>query len=647
MNDDNNFLSTCKEYLQRRCISPAVVEQLEQENLISYQADKICFQMKDLGSNLVCWIQERYLTPIVVNWTERKSKTSAGTKVWCFYTTLDYKLPVFITEWEIDWATLAHLPNVLGIQWIQNLRKTVEALKQKWVTTIYLLVDKDEPADIAIGKLLDMDDTFLSNIFDCRDLLWDCKDINYYICSWKDVSLDYIQLHGKSLWDFKKITDILLVKDKTIKINHSEFAKYMIKRFNISSTQKNLFVYDHANRKWIWQPLDKQYVEKLIMQQLESLLSYIISNFKINDLNHTLDFMIAHANNEEMRAWLLFQSDTEINLFDGILDVNTQQIRDYTKEDYKFQKLTYSRKVFDNYSEPQKMLHFLNEILEWHNNPQAIIDFLQEFIGRLFVWNTSYEKALLIFWSGANGKGVILSIIRELLGGTVNCSSIWLHEINKDQYLYNLVGKLANIDSDMQQNVQLDSGIIKKLVSWENISAKSVYKQPIEFKPYARLLIATNELPYLKTIDNSIRRRFIFLHLKKSFYGKENPNLVNEILEEKNDIFVWCTQWLLRLLKRWFFIVPDELESELGNFIKENDTIELWFEDWEVARSEEAKIHNKDLYPMYRMYCLDNGLKPLSKRTLNRRLREKWFVEFKDGLWRWFEWISLVDNRPF
>lgn len=81
--NNNNFISTCKEYLQRRCISPAVVEQLEQENLISYQADKICFQMKDLGSNLVCWIQERYLTPIVVNWTERKSKTSARTR--CVY----------------------------------------------------------------------------------------------------------------------------------------------------------------------------------------------------------------------------------------------------------------------------------------------------------------------------------------------------------------------------------------------------------------------------------------------------------------------------------------------------------------------------------------------------------------------------------
>jgi putative DNA primase/helicase len=159
----------------------------------------------------------------------------------------------------------------------------------------------------------------------------------------------------------------------------------------------------------------------------------------------------------------------------------------------------------------------------------------------------------------------------------------------------------------MQQSVQLDSGIIKKLVSGESISAKSVYKQPIEFVPYARLLIATNELPYLKTIDDSIRRRFIFLHLKQSFYGRENPNLKNEILTEKNDILVRAIKGGLgRLLQRDHFCIPEELEHELNNFIRENDTIELFLEDGDVERNENEKIHNRDLYPRYKMYCGDS-----------------------------------------
>ena len=645
MNEPNNFAIAWKSYLVNRRINEDVINSLGEQDLLSFEENKICFKMKDLDWN-VTWIQERFIEPIILYWKAIKSKTSTGSRVGYFYQQIDYNLPVIVVEGEIDWLSSLYLPNVIGLQSVSWLGKLVEVLKDKWIATIYLLVDKDDPADIAISKLLSMDDTFLSNVFDCRDLLWNFKDVNEFICWWKTIELDSIFMCTKSLWDFKKLTNKLLINGQTIKINHNEFAKYMISKFNLASTQKNLFVYDYENKKWIRQPLEKEYVEKLIMQQLEYLLSYVISNFKITDLKHTLDFMIANANTDEIKEWLFAQSINEINLFDGILDLETKQIRDYIKEDYKFQKLPYSREVFDNYSEPKQFLNFLNEILEWHEDTQEIISFLQEFIGRLFIANTKYEKALLVYWSGANWKGVLLSIIREILG-IQSCSSIWLHEINKDQYLYNLIGKLANVDSDMQQNVQLDSWIIKKLVSWENISAKSVYKQPIEFKPYCRLLIATNELPYLKTIDNSIRRRFIFLHLKQSFYGKENPNLIDEILEEKNDIFVWSVMWLTRLLERWNFLIPKELEQELERFIKENDSVELFLDDWEVERNDEGKIYIKYLYSHYKNYCLDNWLKPLSKRTLSRRLSEKWFKKDKDCQWRYFLWLCEIDDKPF
>jgi putative DNA primase/helicase len=82
--------------------------------------------------------------------------------------------------------------------------------------------------------------------------------------------------------------------------------------------------------------------------------------------------------------------------------------------------------------------------------------------------------------------------------------------------------------------------VIKKIISGEPITAKILYKQPIEYVPFARLLIATNEQPYLKTIDDSIRRRFIYLHLKNSFLGKEDFDLLDKLSEEKELIFAWA-----------------------------------------------------------------------------------------------------------
>lgn len=81
-------------------------------------------------------------------------------------------------------------------------------------------------------------------------------------------------------------------------------------------------------------------------------------------MNSTLDFVVTHSNTQEMEEILLSPHKDEINLSDGIMDVKTGKIREYTKEDYKFQKLPYPSSVFDNYTAPEKWLNFLDEILE-------------------------------------------------------------------------------------------------------------------------------------------------------------------------------------------------------------------------------------------------------------------------------------------
>ena len=165
---------------------------------------------------------------------------------------------------------------------------------------------------------------------------------------------------------------------------------------------------------------------------------------------------------------------------------------------------------------------------------------------------------------------------------------------------------------------------------------KPMYKQPLEFAPMAKILIATNELPFLKSIDNSVRRRFVFLELKKSFYGKEDPKLFDKLIEEKENIFVRAIHWLGRLLKRWFFEIPQELKNLLEVFIKENDPVAWFFEERNITPSETSKVSNDSLYSHFVAYCKKNWIKTPTKRVFNQSLRNKWFQEFRDKDRRWF-----------
>jgi putative DNA primase/helicase len=408
-----------------------------------------------------------------------------------------------------------------------------------------------------------------------------------------------------------------------------------VQHLNLASASENIFVYKY----WIRQTIGKQKAENMIYEETKKFFwsQKAISN---NDFMKIFSFVLLESYNDQLKENLMQHNTHELCLDDCIYNISTHETRQYKKNDYKFQKLPFDSNVFATYTPPVKRLHFLNEITEWTEQQEQVIELLQEYIWWLFIANTQYQKALLIYWSGANGKWVLLSVIKEILWHQ-NCSSVWLHEINKDQYLYNLIGKLCNIDTDMQQNTQLDSWIIKKLISWESISAKALYKQPIEFTPFTRLIIATNELPYLKTIDNSVRRRFLFLHLKQSFLWRENTNLVNEILTEKNAIFARVIQWLERLIKKNAFIIPSSLENEIEEFIKDHDTVAIFLEETGLTWN---KWYISDLYDAYKRSTLYAWQKPLTKQQLWKRLIQNGFEKKKDSAW-WFFMHPTQDSE--
>ena len=74
MNNVNNFPQNCKSYLRKRGVKTAIIEQMEQKNLISYNDNKICFKMKNLDGDIT-GVQERYIKPIILHDKEIKTKT--------------------------------------------------------------------------------------------------------------------------------------------------------------------------------------------------------------------------------------------------------------------------------------------------------------------------------------------------------------------------------------------------------------------------------------------------------------------------------------------------------------------------------------------------------------------------------------------
>lgn len=128
------------------------------------------------------WAQERFINPV----NNHKSLTISGSH-WAYF--LNWrdkeKDTILIVEWEIDFLSIipyAEDYNLIGLKWINNLSRCIREIE--WlakVYDVYLLVDNDLPADESIKRI----PYTTVHLYDVREALGGCKDVNDAICQWK------------------------------------------------------------------------------------------------------------------------------------------------------------------------------------------------------------------------------------------------------------------------------------------------------------------------------------------------------------------------------------------------------------------------------------------------------------------------------
>ena len=633
MNNVNNFPQNCKSYLRKRGVKTAIIEQMEQKNLISYNDNKICFKMKNLDGDIT-GVQERYIKPIILHDKEIKTKTQFWWQVSYFYLSIDYKKPIIICEWEIDFLSLAYLENVIGLQWINGLKWLLEQLFHKWASYIYILTDSDPASDKAIWSLLSLEEETLINVYDARNMLWKYKDVNDYTIGEWDILLEAIYDNAKSLGGFLNLYKSFIEYGTggKISISYNNFVKYLIGKFSYESAKGNIFSYKHEG---IWEIVDPDELKNTIKKELEC---FNFSKITRRDIEEIFELIRIDSFSPKLRENLLKVDDKDINFVDCIYNVHTKEKRPYSKLEYKRHKLQYHSSLLQNNEKPELFLSFLHQIFEGYSQVDGIIEFLREYIAHLFLPLTKFELALFFRWNAANWKWTIMRVIEHLLSEN-NVSYLWINNMYKAEKVSALFSKLANLDTEMSYWSNLNSAEVKKIISGEKTEGRFLYKDGFFFRPYARIIIASNSIWKVRDFaDNGAFRRFIFIYLKQTFLWREDVDLKEKLIQELDKIFAWSIQSLENLLNRNKFVIPSELMDQTKEAFKEQDSILLFLEDC-MQKWPEFKIYNKDLYSMYKRFCKDTWEIAVSQIVLSKRLLSLWFKRFWgndrgfSGLW--------------
>ena len=274
---------------------------------------------------------------------------------------------------------------------------------------------------------------------------------------------------------------------------------------------------------------------------------------------------------------------------------------------------------------PTKWLAFLDAL--WPTEPDCI-DALSEWYGYIISGQLSQHKIMLMVGPTRGGKGIVARVLTALIGKRNVCGPT-LHSLGGEFGLAPLLGKSLAVISDARFVSKNSGVVVERLLSIsgeDTLTVNVKFREQWSGKLPCRLHVVSNELPNLGDASGAIVHRFVLLPLTRSWLGKENHQLEQELTSELPGILNWALEGLERLTVNDRFTrvaAADELVNTMRDlasptaaFVRERCVVGPLDE-----RGENRQVDVADLYDAYRGWCEDNEHVKSSKAVFGRDLR--------------------------
>lgn len=342
------------------------------------------------------------------------------------------------------------------------------------------------------------------------------------------------------------------------------------------------------------------------------IMDYMLPNYcvmaSIRDCREQWDILVSKDFDDFNRNPYL------VNVRNGLLDIRDMSFKEHTPSYLSTVQLNVE---YNPQVDCPQFKKFLNEVLDC-----KLIPLVQEIVGYLLTTNTASQKAF-VFWRPARtGKSTLLWVVEYLLLGKKNVSNIPWQEIGDKFKTAELLGKLANVFSDLPSKSIDDTGIFKVVTGEDYLMAEKKNKNPFKFKPFARLVFSCNELPrnYVDRTEGFYRRLIIVPFNRQIEKSKIDKALKYKFQREKEGILNWVLEGLKRLYENNFEFSENELTDGVKKEYKRENNNVISFVEECCELDGLFSCSRIEIYEAYKEFCVEAGLKALSQIKFNKEL---------------------------
>jgi len=377
-----------------------------------------------------------------------------------------------------------------------------------------------------------------------------------------------------------------------------------------ASKRQSLWVYGQATG--IWTPKG----EDLIRVQVREALSTCYNTHIVNEI---VAYIKAAAYKPDIE---LGGTESKIVCENGTLDMTTGEFEEkFYPDEYHIARIPVT---YDPKAKCPQFLKFLDNVTSSSDDREAIIEFIGYCLYKIYV----YEIIILLVGEGANGKSILLSVIKSFLDSK-NVTSVSPQQLERSRFASaQLHGKLACISGDIPSQPLQYTGHIKTITGGDLISAEHKNQAPFDFVNHAKLIFSANQVPESWDSSKAFFRRFRIIDFPNQFSPADENFIPRDLLlqqllseTEKSGILNLALEGLKRLRTQGHLTGEKSIDEKRNDYIRRSDPAQYFFERFLIHDPQAEPIKKSILYDIYVKYCHHLGTIPIADSTFGKKIK--------------------------
>jgi len=248
------------------------------------------------------------------------------------------------------------------------------------------------------------------------------------------------------------------------------------------------------------------------------------------------------------------------------------------------------------------------------------IQTLYEILAYCLIPDYPIHRIFCFIGGGMNGKSCFLNLLRKFIGGS-NCCSTELDTLLQSRFeVTRLHKKLVCQMGETNFSEINKTSVLKKLSGGDLIGFEYKNKDPFEEVNYAKILIATNNLPSTSDKTIGFYRRWMIIDFPNQF--SEKKDILADIPDEEyRALAVKCSLILKDLLEKREFTNEGSVEDRMKKYEDHSNPLEKFLREFTIE-DYDGLIWKHEFSKKLNAWCKQNRFREISDVVIGKKMKE-------------------------